>query len=134
MTLTQKDLKNLVNVASLAGRLRELERVSPYVPSHLINKRKTEIRKKLNSLITGESEKEEVQDKIHIKIELPETELKRERKSLYKFNLRDLFSGKKSPDFNDDNDYDDDRVITRVVRGFFPEEEIGAIGKIITEL
>lgn len=122
MTLNQKDLKKIAKAVEITSRIKELELQSPYLPSVVVLKRKAALKKQLRELINGKEEVEE--QKINIKIELPETEKKEKSFSI---NLGNLFSGKVK-------ETEDDEPIVRVVRGLFPEEELTSLGKFVQEL
>jgi hypothetical protein len=79
MYLNQKDLKKVMTVANLAGRINELEKIEPYVPSGAVLKRKSDLKKQLREVLGKKEDKEE--QVLNIKIELPDSieEKKREK-------------------------------------------------------
>ena len=122
MTLTQKDLKKVAKAIEIASRIKELELQAPYLPSTVLIKRKSVLKKQLKELISGKEEKEE--QVINIKIEVPERE--KEKKS-YSLNLGNLFSSKVK-------EVEEEEPVVRIVRGLFPEGELTSLGKFVTEL
>lgn len=125
MYLNQKDLKEIVTIANVTGRINELERIEPYVSSGLIQKRKAELKRQLRKLVGEKENTEEQVVKIEIKANLPEEKKEEKKKNLLTFNLKDLFKGTK---------LEEEEPVVRVLRGLFPEEEVVSIGKIIREL
>lgn len=125
MYLNQKDLKEVMTIANVAGRINELERIEPYVSSGLIQKRKAELKRQLRKLIGEKENIEEQVVKIEIKTNLPEEKKEEKKKNSLTFNLKDLFKGAK---------LEEEEPVVRVLRGLFPEEEVVSIGKIIREL
>ena len=122
MYLNQKDLKEVMTIANVAGRINELERIEPYVSSGLIQKRKAELKRQLRKLI---GEKENIEEQVEIKTNLPEEKKEEKKKNSLTFNLKDLFKGAK---------LEEEEPVVMVLRGLFPEEEVVSIGKIIREL
>lgn len=125
MYLNQKDLKEVMTIANVAGRINELERIEPYVSSGLIQKRKAELKRQLRKLIGEKENTEEQVVKIEIKANLPGEKKEEKKKNSLTFNLKDLFKGVK---------LEEEEPVVRVLRGLFPEEEVVSIGKIIREL
>ena len=125
MYLNQKDLKEIMTIANVAGRINELERIEPYVSSGLIQKRKAELKRQLRKLVGEKENTEEQVVKIEIKANLPEEKKEEKKKNLLTFNLKDLFKGTK---------LEEEEPVVSVLRGLFPEEEVVSIGKIIREL
>jgi hypothetical protein len=130
MTLNQKQLKNLVELAATAGRLNELNRLEGYVPSAIISRRKSLLKKQLRELV-GKEEKKEEQQTVKISINVPsveETKVEPKEKSLLS-TLKELLSGK--PEKKDD---DDDNIVV-ILESLLPKAyEKAVIGKVVTEI
>jgi len=123
MYLNQKDFKKIAQALELAGRINELERLEPWVPSSHIIKRRSTLIKELKELVDVNDKEEKI---IEIKVELPEQ--KEKKKDPFTFNLCDLFKKRVK------DDDDDDESVIRVIRGLIPEENRITIGKIIEKL
>jgi hypothetical protein len=121
MELTQKDFKKCLAAATLVGRIKELDRIEPYISSDVALRRRANLKKELKELVTGKEEKEE-QKTVHISVEIPEGK----KEKSFKLNLGDIFRGK----YKDDND----EPVVRVIKGLWPEEDFKVCGKVISEL
>lgn len=123
MYLTKESLKKLVKAATIIGRVKELERNEPYMKSYDVARRKDKLVSELKELVGIETKKKEVEEEtVHIRVEIPEGNGKKEKS----FSLKDLLGlGKKE---------DTDDTELRIVQGFFPEEEFDVVRKIVKEL
>ena len=129
ITLSQKELKNLIELAAIAGRLDELNRLEGYVPSASISRRKGILKGQLTKL-TGKTEKRDDEQVVNIRIEVPteERQVTRKEKS-FAVNLKNILSGR----FNEvETEEDDDALI--VMKKLLPVEHQVVLGKIVREL
>jgi len=127
MEIKTNDLKKVVKVANLAGRLSELEGFKGYVGSERIARRRSILKSQLRELLGEEKEKSEEQV-VNIKINLPAEEVKPEKKKSATFSLGNLLKGK----FNFDEEEDDELV--HVISSILPEEDFLSVRKIVKEL
>jgi|GEM_PF-4524537 hypothetical protein len=130
MTINKKQLTNLVSLALLAGRYKELENFEGYVPSSSLSRRKGILKKQIRSLNKSfRSNEEQEETVIKFEIEVPEVETKRSEKKekSLRFNLKDLF---KKDVLLEEEDNDVFEIISKIV----PEENNEVIGKIVREL
>ena len=127
MKINQKDLDKIVNIANLAGRYNELQRLDGRVASALTSRRKSIIKNQLTELLGGKKEKE-TEDIINIRIEIPnENEKSSKETKETSFSLAKLL-GKKF-----DEDEGDDKIVVSF-GDVFDEDTRGIIKKIVTEI
>lgn len=127
MKINQKDLDKIVNIANLAGRYNELQRLDGRVASALTSRRKSIIKNQLAELL-GDKKEKETEDIINIRIEIPnENEKSSKEKKETSFSLAKLL-GKKF-----EEDEGDDKIVVSF-GDVFDEDTRGIIKKIVTEI
>ena len=128
VTLNQKQLKRLIDLAAVAGRLDELNRIEGHVPSAFISRRKGILKRQLVDGI--DEEKSQDEQTINIRIEVPteEKRVAKKEKSLA-INLKNILSGNFGKVEEDD---DDDTFV--VLSKLLPAEHRSVMGKIVKEL
>ena len=128
LTLNQKQLKKVMDLSSIAGRLDELNRLEGYVPSSTISRRKNILKKQLAEMTDKKDEKDETS--INIRIELPDESPKVEKKEKsFSLNLKKLLSG----DFKGIEDEEEENVLV-AIKSLLPKEDREVFGKVVREL
>jgi uncharacterized alpha/beta hydrolase family protein len=127
LTLNQKELKKVLTLTALAGRLDELNRLEGYVPSAVISRRKSLLKSQVKEL-TNEKKKEE--ETVHIQINVTGEEPKVEKKEKsFSLNLKNILSG----NFKEVKEEEDDDILV-TIKNLLPAEQQTVIGKIVREL
>lgn len=123
--INQKGLDKIVQIASLAGRYNELQRLEGQVPSSLITRRKTIIKSQLQELLKDKEEEKETT--MNIRIEIPtETEKSKKEAKENCFSLSSLLGKKYANDESDE--------ISIFLGDAFDGDTRGIIKKIVTEI
>lgn len=128
LTLNQKQLKKIMDISAIAGRLDELNKLEGYVPSATISRRKGILKKQLANLVGTEKKEEDTVINIRIDTNALEGKVAKKEQS-FATTIKNVLAGK----FNEvENEDDDDTLV--VLKSFLPVESHSVLGKVVREL